>query len=189
MGARRPADGPEEVDHLPISTGWTPTQNACLPCPAPQLMDQAHPNAASIKGMLDDAAGNFSRGTPSQQQPASQQDAAAGGAAAGASDAGARAEVRERCALLPRQHCNRLVTPAAGRWCTDLAPSNRLPDPPPWQQCQRPSAPHIIGIVCDCAQAGQGGSGGGSSGGEGQKEEAGCDLTRPEYSTGQEARC
>lgn len=35
-------------------------------------------------------------------------------------------------------------------------------------------------------QAGQGSSGGGgSSGGEGQKEEAGCDLTRPEYSTGQ----
>lgn len=75
-------------------------------------MDQAHPNAASIKGMLDDAAGNFCRGTPSQQQQtASQQDTAAGGAAAGASDAGARAEVRERCALLPRQHCNRLVTP------------------------------------------------------------------------------
>ncbi len=80
-------------------------------------MDQAHPNAASIKGMLDDAAGNWLSPLSTQQQAATQ-GVAGGQAAAVALDAGACPEVRG--------HAARLCWSPSARSCTDLCNRNAL---------------------------------------------------------------
>lgn len=130
-------------------------------------MDQAHPNAASIKGILDDAAGN-SR----SQRSTHQHGGAEGQAAAGALDARACPEVRgaRRCR-------NSTCWAPSCRSCTDLRHAQKFHR---FSGSWLAGLPHWTHKSC-CVQADAGGSGEGLG-----KDEGTCDLTRPEYSTGEE---
>lgn len=131
-GGRRDPHSPDSAlgQSTLVPGSWTfytsPAPNcdtaALLRCWPSQVMDDAHPNAATIRGMLNDAAGNWPASTSSQQHPSSAQHSAPGTAAAGASGAriGNQQQVRAGC-LVQFRWSPTFPSP----WCTDLGPVRR----------------------------------------------------------------